>query len=200
MKTMLASFPFSNGFGTSLPLSRVKNLVIGNERTWFLYSKRRLLTQHIWELLQATPGPFLIFWVGPGNKARTGLWTKLLDWTDGLNCWTKFVHITWLHPIKWCKFGCINYLTISCTSSFYCMLGSVHECTMHKLHGRMCIMNSWCTCSEVKAPSDYSKHKRAWKVLTKGSLLNYVLSECEEERWCYWVVVTRLCNTQSISR
>ena len=27
---MLASFSFSNGLGTSLPLSRVKNLVIGN--------------------------------------------------------------------------------------------------------------------------------------------------------------------------
>ena len=30
---MLASFPFSNGLGMSLPLSRVKNLVIGNGRT-----------------------------------------------------------------------------------------------------------------------------------------------------------------------
>ena len=29
---MLASFPFSNGLGTSLLLSRVKNLVIGNGR------------------------------------------------------------------------------------------------------------------------------------------------------------------------
>ena len=33
MKSMLASFPFSNGLGTSLPLSRVKNLVIGSGRT-----------------------------------------------------------------------------------------------------------------------------------------------------------------------
>ena len=33
MKSMLASFPFSNGLGASLPLSRVKNLVIGNGRT-----------------------------------------------------------------------------------------------------------------------------------------------------------------------
>ena len=29
-KYMLASFLFSNGLGTSLPLSRVKNLVISN--------------------------------------------------------------------------------------------------------------------------------------------------------------------------
>ena len=28
MKSMLASFPFSNGLGMSLPLSRVKNLVM----------------------------------------------------------------------------------------------------------------------------------------------------------------------------
>ena len=55
---MLASFPLSNGLGTSLLLSRVKNVVVGNGQTWFLYSKRRLLTRHIQELLQVTPGPF----------------------------------------------------------------------------------------------------------------------------------------------
>ena len=66
MESMLASFPFSNGLGTSLPLSHVKNLVIGNGRMWFLYSKWRLLTQHI---LQVIPGPFPDFWVGPGDKA-----------------------------------------------------------------------------------------------------------------------------------
>ena len=38
-------------------------------RTWFLYSKRRLLTQHIRESLQVTPGPFPDFWVGPGDEA-----------------------------------------------------------------------------------------------------------------------------------
>lgn len=37
-------------------------------------------------------------------------------------------------------------------------IGNVHECAMHKLHGRMCIMCSWHTCSELKAPSDYSRH------------------------------------------
>ena len=40
---------------------------------WFLYSKQRLLTQHIWEFLQVTPGPFPDFWVGPGDKANYGL-------------------------------------------------------------------------------------------------------------------------------
>ena len=34
MKSLLASFPFSNGLGTSLLLSRVKNLLIGNGRTY----------------------------------------------------------------------------------------------------------------------------------------------------------------------
>ena len=38
------------------------------------YSKRRLLTQHIWESLQVTPGPFLNFWVGPGDEANWMLW------------------------------------------------------------------------------------------------------------------------------
>ena len=33
MKSLLALFPFSNGLGMSLPLSHVKNLVIGNGRT-----------------------------------------------------------------------------------------------------------------------------------------------------------------------
>ena len=33
MKSLLASFPFSNGLGMSLLLSRVKNSVIGNGRT-----------------------------------------------------------------------------------------------------------------------------------------------------------------------
>ena len=39
-------------------------------RTWFLYSKRRLLTQHIQESLQVTSGPFPDFWAGPGDKAN----------------------------------------------------------------------------------------------------------------------------------
>ena len=38
--------------------SCVKNFVIGNGQTRFLYSKRRLLTQQIWEFLQVAPGPF----------------------------------------------------------------------------------------------------------------------------------------------
>ena len=69
MKSLLALFPFPNSLGTSLLLSHVKNLVIGNEGTWFVYSKRRLLTQHMQELLQMWPGPFPTFWVGPGDKA-----------------------------------------------------------------------------------------------------------------------------------
>ena len=72
MKSLLAlsSFQFLNGLGTSLLLSRVKNLITGNGRTWFLYSKWRVLTQHIWEFLQVTLGPFPDFLVGPGDEAR----------------------------------------------------------------------------------------------------------------------------------
>ena len=78
----------------------------------------------------------------------------------------------------------VNLITVTTllkAASFYCMLGNVDKCTMHKLHGRMCIMNSWCTRSELKAPSDYSKRKRASKVLTKASLLKtmYCLSVME---------------------
>ena len=29
-----------------------------------------MLTQHIREILQVTPGPFLDFWLGPGDEAR----------------------------------------------------------------------------------------------------------------------------------
>ena len=45
---------------------------------------------------------------------------------------------------------------------------------MHKLHGKLCIKNLRCTCSEFKALSYYSKYKRASKVLTKASLLKSV--------------------------
>ena len=81
MKSLLASFPFSNGLGTSLQLSRVKNSVIAIGRMWFLYFKRRLLTQHISEFLQVTPGPFPNFWVGAGDKANQAhfLQVKNLD-------------------------------------------------------------------------------------------------------------------------
>ena len=68
MKSLLASFPFSNGLGTSLQLSRVKNSVIAIGRMWFLYFKRRLLTQHISEFLQVTPGPFPNFGWGLGTR------------------------------------------------------------------------------------------------------------------------------------
>ena len=37
-----------------------------------------MLTRHIREFLQVTPGPFPIFWVGPRDEARV---------IDGLNGW-----------------------------------------------------------------------------------------------------------------
>ena len=78
-------------------------------------------------------------------------WTGLMDWITGLNLFISHD----LHPIKCRKFGYSK-----CTSSSHCMLGNVHECTMHKPHGRMCVMNSWCTRSELKASSDYSKRAK----------------------------------------
>ena len=55
VKGLLALFPFLSGLGTSLLSSCVKIVVIENAWMWFLYSKQRLLTQHIWEFLQAFP-------------------------------------------------------------------------------------------------------------------------------------------------
>ena len=68
MKSLLASFPFSNGPGMSLLLSLLKNVVFGNGQTRFLYSKQRLQTQHIREFLQVTPGPYPDFWDGAWGR------------------------------------------------------------------------------------------------------------------------------------
>ena len=57
--------------GMSPQLSRVKNLVIGNGRMWFLYSKQRLLTQHVRNFCKWHHVPFPIFGVGPVDKANT---------------------------------------------------------------------------------------------------------------------------------
>ena len=86
-------------------------------------------------------------------------WTGLMDWITGLNLFISHD----LHPIKCRKFGYSK-----CTSSSHRMLGNVQERTMHKLHGRICIMNSWCTSSELKAPSDYSEYAKSIKNTDKG--------------------------------
>ena len=43
---------------------------LAKDKTWFIYSKQRLLTQHIHEFLQLWPGQALlpIFWAGPGDE------------------------------------------------------------------------------------------------------------------------------------
>ena len=64
---LTTSFPFSNGFATSLLSSCVKIVVIGNGQMWFLYSKGRLLAQHIQKFLQVWPGPFPFCWQGLGT-------------------------------------------------------------------------------------------------------------------------------------
>ena len=128
-----------------------------------------------------TKGTFEWSYLITGLDCGLDCWTGLMDWIIGLNLFISHD----LHPIKCRKFGYSN-----CTSSFHCMLGNVHECTMHKLHGRMCIMNSWCTPSELKAPSDYSKRAKEHH---KGLFTeNNVLPECRGERWCQmlcWLVV-----------
>ena len=116
-------------------------------------------------------------------------WSGLIDWITGLNLF--MLHD--LHPIKCHKFGYSKHI-----SSSHCMLGNVHECTMHKLHGRMCIINSWCTRSEFKAPSDYSEHAKSIKNTDKGlfTTKTNVLMECHGVRWCqmlYWLVVLDYC-------
>ena len=104
-KSLLPSFPFLSDLGTSLLPSHVKNVVIGNGRMWFLYSKQRLLTQHIREFLQVWPGPLPNFWAGSGDEAKVhvhvhaaisfiprpynwaqncGLWTKLYCYSGGM--------------------------------------------------------------------------------------------------------------------
>ena len=57
-------------------------------------------------------------------------------------------------------------------------------------------MNSWpwCTHSELKALSDYTKHAKVHQKYYKGPFTeNDVLPECHGERLCqmlYWLVVT----------
>ena len=86
-----------------------------------------------------------------GSYLITGLdcgldyWTGLIDWITGLNLFIS-------HDLKCCKFGYSKR-----TSSSHCMLGNVHECTMHKLHGRMCIIHSWCT-DYIKCAKEHQKY------------------------------------------
>ena len=56
--------------------SALRNVIIANGRMWFLYSKRRLLTQHIRESLQVTPGPFPVFGWGLGTRLGKPLWER----------------------------------------------------------------------------------------------------------------------------
>ena len=117
-----------------------------------------------------------------------------MDWITGLNLFIS-------HSIQSNVVNLVTATTSLYATSFYCMLGNVYEFTMHKLHRLMCT-NSWCTHSELKAPSDYSKRKRAPKVLTKAYFpINNVLPERDGKRWCqllYWLVVTRLCNAHNL--
>ena len=97
-----------------------------------------------------------------------------MDWIAGLNLFISHD----FHPIKCCKFGYSNYLTIS-----YIFLLHVWECTsvvprlsvgkrlgMHTSAQCTNYMDgcTWCTRSELKAPFDYSKRKRASKGTDKG--------------------------------
>ena len=103
------------------------------------------------------------------------IWSYLITGLDcGLEWWTGLLDLICSYHMTSIQSNVnlvtSNCLIISCTSSSHCMLGNAHECTVHKLHGRMCTMSSGCTCSEfkhVKAPSDYSKrakkHQQYWQ-------------------------------------
>ena len=128
-------------------------------------------------------------WKANSNHWNHGLdfWSKLLDRVTGFDLFN-------FHPIKCAELDDINCLFISWTSKspFLWMLVNVHECTMHKLHRWMCIVNLWCTCIELTVPSGtlptYCKHVKATRsILTK----NY----CAIENCCqvpYWLGLTRL--------
>jgi len=60
------------------------------------------------------------------------LWTSLLDWTAEHDYWILICSYHYFYPIN-CGF--INCLMV------HCMLVHVHECTMHKVHRCICIMN-----------------------------------------------------------
>ena len=51
---------------------------------------RNMLTRHIREFLQVTPGPFPDFWVGPGDEARLGPGGPIL----ALATWTGLENAT----------------------------------------------------------------------------------------------------------
>ena len=130
-------------------------------------------------------------------------WTGLLDWTAGLDYWITGLNLSIshdFHPIKCHKFGYSNG-----TSSSHCTLGNVHKCTMHKLHGQMCIMYSWCVHAvSSKHPLTIASVQKSVKNTDKGLFTkNNVLPECHRERWCqmlYWLVVTRLWNYAWLAR
>ena len=63
-------------------------------------------------------------------------------------------------------------------------------CTMHELDGRMCTMSLWCTHSEPKAPSDYSKHAKEHQSTDKGLFTTKITVPWRTP--VYWLVVTRL--------
>ena len=69
MKSMLASFPFSNDLGMSLLLLCVKNLVIGRKNVILLLQMKTADTAHT-GIFASNTRPFPDFWVGPGNEAR----------------------------------------------------------------------------------------------------------------------------------
>ena len=70
MKSLLALFPFSDGLGTSLLLSRVKNLVIGsaNANVIPLLQTKTADTAHT-GIFASDTRPLSRFWVGPGDEA-----------------------------------------------------------------------------------------------------------------------------------
>ena len=111
-------------------------------------------------------------------------WTGLMDWLTGLNLFISHD----LHPIKYCQFGYSKH------TSSHCMLGNIHECTMHKLHYRCASWIHGVQAVSSKHPVTIANVQKSIKLLfTKHN----VLPECHGECWCqllYWLMVTRLCK------
>ena len=93
----------------------------------------------------------------------TGLWTGLLDWTDGLDLICSYHTIS--IPIWCCKFGYSSCIIISYTSSRECTRVHNAQATWMDVYQNR---NSWCTHSELKVPSYYSKYAKSIKSTDKG--------------------------------
>ena len=118
----------------NLLLSHVKNLVIGNGQTWFIYSKWRLLTQHIWEFCKCDQALFPI-----GTRLPV-LWTHKYALKYILNL---IAHCTWG------KGG-----------EDYCTVLEQDFCLVYRLVSLTVIwrVENYCNCSNAECQCSYTQN------------------------------------------